>query len=341
MRRVLTFTLLLGASFGFAQSFRTTAVNAVDVTVSDLDRSVAFYSSVLHFQKLSEDEIAGEPLEHATGVFGARIRTALLQLGGEHLRLTEYLAPQGRPISVDSRSNDLWFQHIAIVVSDMDRAYQWLRDHRVQHASSGPQTLPQWNKNAGGIKAFYFRDPDNHNLEIIYFPPGKGDPKWQRTTASIFMGIDHTAIAVADTERSLAFYRDLLGFHVAGSSENYGTEQEHLNNVFGARLRITSLRAMSGPGVELLEYLAPRTGRSIPDDLHANDIAHWETEILTTNVRDAFASLAKTSHPLISSDVEPLTFSDETREEFLAKDPDGHVVSLMSPQRIVTAGRQP
>jgi len=242
---------------------------------------------------------------------------------------------------VDSRSNDLWFQHIAIVVSDMDRAYQWLRDHRVQHASSGPQTLPQWNKNAGGIKAFYFRDPDNHNLEIIYFPPGKGDPKWQRTTASIFMGIDHTAIAVADTERSLAFYRDLLGFHVAGSSENYGTEQEHLNNVFGARLRITSLRAMSGPGVELLEYLAPRTGRSIPDDLHANDIAHWETEILTTNVRDAFASLAKTSHPLISSDVEPLTFSDETREEFLAKDPDGHVVSLMSPQRIVTAGRQP
>ena len=43
---------------------------------------------------------------------------------------------------------------------------------------------------------------------------------------------------------------------IAGTSENYGVEQEHLNNVFGARLRITALRAARGPGVELLEYLA-------------------------------------------------------------------------------------
>ena len=59
-------------------------------------------------------------------------------------------------------------------------------------------------------------------------------------------GIDHTAIVVANTEASLKFYRDALGLQIAGTSENYGTEQEHLNNVFGARLRITSLRAGSG-----------------------------------------------------------------------------------------------
>ncbi len=46
---------------------------------------------------------------------------------------------------------------------------------------------------------------------------------------------------------------------MAGTSENHGLEQERLNNVFGARLRITALRAARGPGVELLEYLAPRT----------------------------------------------------------------------------------
>ena len=51
------------------------------------------------------------------------------------------------------------------------------------------------------------------------------------------------AIVVADTDVSLAFYRDALGMRVAGSSENYGSEQEHLNNIFGARLRITALRA--------------------------------------------------------------------------------------------------
>jgi hypothetical protein len=42
---------------------------------------------------------------------------------------------------------------------------------------------------------------------------------------------------------------------IAGESENYGPAQEHLNNVFGARLRITALRAFARPGVELLEYL--------------------------------------------------------------------------------------
>jgi len=52
----------------------------------------------------------------------------------------------------------------------------------------------------------------------------------------------------------MRFYRDTLGLRAARESENYGTEQEHLNNVFGARLRITGLRATDGPGIELLEY---------------------------------------------------------------------------------------
>ena len=69
---------------------------------------------------------------------------------------------------------------------------------------------------------------------------------------------------VDDTEASLAFYRDALGFRVAGESLNFGTEQEHLNNVRGARLRITGLRAAAGPGIEFLEYLAPADGRPFP-----------------------------------------------------------------------------
>ena len=137
---------------------------------------------------------------------------------------------------------------------------------RCSHASTGPQRLPETIPNAAGIRAFYFRDPDGHPLEVLQFPPDKGDPKWHAPSARLFLGIDHTAIVVADTRASLAFYRDVLGFRVAGESMNFGTEQEHLNNVPGARLRITGLRAPSGPGVELLEYLAPRDGRPFPAD---------------------------------------------------------------------------
>ena len=114
------------------------------------------------------------------------------------------------------------FQHVAIIVSDIDRAYRRLREHRTEHVSAEPQRLPDWNPKAGGIRAFYFKDPDGHVLEILQFPPGKGDPKWQRPTDRLFLGIDHAAIVTGDTAASLGFYRDLPGLEVKGESENYG-----------------------------------------------------------------------------------------------------------------------
>ena len=308
-----------------AQSPQIRRVEAVGITVSDLDRSVAFYTQVLHFQKETESELTGSEIEHLKGLFGVRVRVARLRLGDEEIELSQYLAPQGRSIPADSRSNDLWFQHIAIVVSDMERAYQLLRQNKVQHVSSGPQTLPAWNPNAGGIQAFYFRDPDGHVLELIHGPAGRGDPLWQQHGSEVFLGIDHTAIAVSDTDASLAFYRDQLGMHVAGFSENYGEEQERLNNVFGVRLRITSLRAAHGPGVELLEYLAPRNGRRIPEDARANDLAHLETLVDVDDVNAAWSDLLKVHSKLISSGVE----TAGRQSEFLFADPDGHVLAAL------------
>jgi catechol 2,3-dioxygenase-like lactoylglutathione lyase family enzyme len=213
------------------------AVGAVGLTVSDLDRAVAFYTGVLGFERVGEAEAWGDEAERLQGVFALQMRVAL----------TEYLTPRGRPIPADSCSHDRWFQHVAIIVSDMDRAYAWLRRHRVEHASPAPQRLPDWNPSAGGIRAFYFKDPDGHPLEVLEFPRGKGDPRWQDARGRVFLGIDHTAIVVADTETSLRCYRDVLGLRVAGSSENWGPEQERLNQVFGARLRITTLRPRRGP----------------------------------------------------------------------------------------------
>ena len=305
----------------FAQRVPVDQVEAIGVTVSDMDRSVAFYTRVLHFQKISDVELTGPQVEHLKGIFGVRVRIVRLQLGTEQLELSEYLAPEGRPLPRDSHSNDLWFQHVAIVVSDMDQAYAWLRQNLVGHVSSGPQTLPAWNVQASGIQAFYFHDPDDHVLEVIHFPQGKGDSRWQKE-GDLFLGIDHTAIAVSNTDASLAFYRDVLGMKVVGASENYGDEQEHLN-VFGAHLRITSLRAPRGPGVELLEYLAPRSGRPIPADLKANDLAHWETVVDSADLDDAWSFFNKTPTKLISSGIERVSLSaTDSRRGFLLEDPD-------------------
>lgn len=305
-------------------------VGAIGMTVSDMDASISFYSKILSFEKVSDVEVTGEDYERLQGVFGLRMRVVRMRLGDEFIELTEYLAPKGRPIPVDSRSNDRWFQHIAIITSDMDKAYAVLRQNKVEHASTGPQRLPDWNKNAGGIKAFYFRDPDKHWLEILQFPEGKGDAKWQRKDR-LFLGIDHTAIVVSNTEASLKFYRDVLGLRIAGTSENYGTEQEHLNNVFGARLRITSLRADGGgPGIEFLEYLAPRDGRPAPSDGRANDLFHWQTT-LVVNAADRFAqNLLAENFRFVSPGV--VAISDGRlgfSKGLLARDPDGHVMALI------------
>ena len=118
---------------------------------------------------------------------------------------------------------------------------------------------------------------------------------------------------------------------LAGESENYDTEQEHLNGVFGARLRITALRAAGGPGVELLEYLAPRDGRPAPPDLHSNDIAHWQTTMVSDAV-DRITRLFKLRvFSFVSPDVITVPSADlGFHNGVLVRDPDGHAVRLVA-----------
>jgi catechol 2,3-dioxygenase-like lactoylglutathione lyase family enzyme len=166
-------------------------------------------------------------------------------------------------------------------------------------------------------------------LEILEFPPGKGDPRWQ-AKGSLFLGIDHTAIVVSDTDASLHFWRDLLGLAVAGESENWGTEQEHLNDVFGAHLRITTLRPPAGPGVELLEYLSPRDGRPRPADTRPNDLIEWQTTVVVHEAPQLLETLRTAHVPLGSSDLVALPPSGLAfTSSILASDPDGHSVRLV------------
>lgn len=304
-------------------------IESVGFTVSDMDKAIDFYTRVLPFEKLSDDETWGSEFEHLSGVFVARVRVVRLKLGSERLELTEYLTPQGRPVPVDSRSNDKWFQHIAIIVSDMDKAYASLRANKVRHSSTAPQTLPAYITAAAGIKAFYFKDFDNHVLEILQFPDGKGSQKWHdlEKTGKLFLGIDHTAIVVGDTDASLKFYRNKLGLTVAGSSDNYGNEQEHLNNVFGAKLHITGLHTKEeGINVEFLEYVAPSDGRPYPKDSRSNDLWHWQTSFAAQDLAE-FLSAYRAEY--ISSGL--VLFDNSLfgfRKAALIRDPDGHAVRL-------------
>lgn len=127
------------------------------------------------------------------------------------------------------------------------------------------------------MRAWKFRDPDGHPLELLWFPPGGGRAVWRQYPAgSVFLGIGHSALAVSGAARSLRFCRG-LGFKVAGRSRNAGPARSRLDGLPGSRLRVLSLRpeAADGPGLELLAYRPP--GRPATDIRPGDTAADWTT----------------------------------------------------------------
>lgn len=308
------------------------SVGPVEMTVSNMERAIKFYSDVLSFEKTTDQTVRDPNYLRLEGVPVEGARVVRMRLGEEYIELTQFLRTESRPVPANSRSNDRWFQHIAIVVSDMRRAYERLHSAHIEEISLGPQRLPDWNVNAAGIEALYFRDPDRHPLEIIHYPADKGQAKWHARRDNLFLGIDHTAIAVADTNASLRFYGDLLGFRVVGESDNSGAEQEHLSGVPGARVHITSLRAASGPGIELLEYRFPTNGRPVPADERATDLIHHETTLLTGSSDAAAEELRKSHISFVSPGPVVLTHAGlGYHNGILVRDPDGHAVRIVEP----------
>ena len=178
----------------------------IGFTVANVDSEVDFFTRVLQFEKIADFRVVGRAYEMMQGVFNANMRVVLLRLGEQIVELTEYVSPPtGRPIPVPSYSNDAWFEHVAIVVKDMDAAYNALQRNKVRQISAHPITIPRTNPGAAGIQAIKFQDPEHHDLELIYFPPGKGDPLWQRPSNKLFLGISHTAMTVESSEREVTF----------------------------------------------------------------------------------------------------------------------------------------
>ena len=310
-------------------------VKMIGFTVADLDRETEFFVKLLQFQKVADFRVVGSEYDRMQGVFNANMRIVHLQLGEQIVELTSYVSPPtGRPIPVPSYSNDLWFEHVAIVVRDMDAAYKLLQDANVRQISAQPITIPQSNSGAAGIKALKFRDPENHDLELIYFPPGKGSSSWQKPTNRLFLGIDHTAMTVGSTDRSVAFYRDLLGFAVGGTTLNTGSTQEVLDNLFNDTCLVTAMMpALAPPHVEFLDYKTPPGGRPMPTDTKSNDLWHWQTSVVTKEIQALTDRLRKAGAQFITPDVVAIPQEAQTKLGFkksvMVRDPNGHAIRLI------------
>ncbi|MEH2424989.1 MAG: VOC family protein [Nostoc sp.] len=307
-------------------------IRAIGLTVTNCDRSLDFYTQALSFELVSDITVEGQDYSDLQDVTGAKIRIVTLRLGNELIELMEYLNIKGKPIPSDSQSNDLWFQHLAIVVSDLDRAYAQVRSFPIQPISIAPQTIPPDNEASAGVRAFKFKDPDGHDLELIWFPSDKGQDKWHQNSNRLFLGIDHSAIAISNTEQSLKFYRDLLGMQVDSRSLNSGETQARMDDLPGAEVQITGLRpAQNGLGIELLDYIVPGKGRPIPNDWKSCDIAKMQIELVVNNIEQTVEILRQNEVQFVSSRV--VQFTDSLlpdQQGCLVKDPNGHAILLIA-----------
>jgi len=150
-----------------SKSFRILAADHTGITVSNLERSLAFWRDVLGFELSHTAHQTGELAMEITGVAGAEIKLAVLKASGGHkIELLEYLAPSDRK-HVDLRPCDVGSAHVALLVDDLDAVLNAIAASGWK-AAGQPQTL-KTGPNAGK-RVVYVRDPDGTTIEFMQPP---------------------------------------------------------------------------------------------------------------------------------------------------------------------------
>ena len=150
------------------KNFRIISADHTGITVSNLERSLAFWRDVLGFELSHTAHQTGELAKEITGVGGAEIKLAVLKTpGGHKIELLEYLAPPDRKRRVGLRPCDVGSVHVALLVDDLDAVLESIAASGWK-AAGKPQTLTI-GPNAGK-RVVYVRDPDGTTIEFMEMP---------------------------------------------------------------------------------------------------------------------------------------------------------------------------
>lgn len=290
---------------------RALRLSYIGLNVADLSQSAKFYEKALGF--MPDDAItASDPQQDA--LLGSPSLNLRMRLGNQAIELTQFLKP-GNPYPADSSAADLWFQHFAIVTQDIEAAYARVQGQGAAPITQGgPQQLPP---SSGGVTAYKFRDPDGHPLELLAFPTNdSSEPKG---------AINHTAISVASVERSLAFYRDWLGFSLGSKQVNQGQEQERLDALADVAVEVVALDPVivPHPHVELLAYQRP-CGRALAGR-RPDDIAATRMGLQVDGLSGMLDALCGTETPNM---LPYMALLGRNTRSALVSDPDGHLLLL-------------
>ena len=246
-------------------------ISCFGLTTQNIDRLSAFFQRAFGCAVSPTEYMQGADFEHALEVRGGA-RRAVITVGQQRIELLEFDHP-GRDYPQHTSSSDTVFQHFALVVADMQRAYAALSQTPGWRpiSSEGPEQLPL---KSGGVTAFKFRDPDGHPLELLEFPANCVPAHWQTgASQEVLLGIDHSAIGIGNVSRSMEFYQG-LGLRLAARSDNSGPGQQRLDGLSDPHLEVNVLALAPPARTPHLELLCYENRPLQPAlDLESNDVA--------------------------------------------------------------------
>jgi len=270
-------------------------------TVSNLDSSVAFYRDLMHMKLERTYEVAGKALEEATGFPGAHIKVAVLSFRGHHLKLIQYLSPEGKK-NFEANPYDVGYSHVAIRVDNVQEAYDELRAKGVKFMSPPVHPIPEKPE----IIFTYFFDPDGLIVEVLHT-------------------INHLARTVSAEDRALAFYRDTLGLKELFIRVLRGKGIEEGMRVPGVDLRAYHMGLDGDESVELFYFLHPKGKQR--HELRLCDVGCSYVAFDVDDVQQAYEEFHAKGVKFISRPTHLIAERPEVTMVYML-DPDSYVVEL-------------
>ncbi len=136
----------------------------------------------------------------------------------------------------------------------------------------------------------------------------------------------HTGIVVKDMEKSLHFWRDIMGLRVVGEFREEGEYIDTIQHLTGVKLHMIKLTAPDGTMIELLKDENHPTEPVPSNEMCDHGIRHIAFTV--PDVEAAWQALKDAGCELLSK---PVTDPGKTSRLFFARDPEGNLMELVEP----------
>lgn len=302
---------------------RISGVHHVAIGVENLEGMKSFYRGLLGFTETfaefgeSEQEIMREVTRSSRAVFSGAILGQKAQ--GILVELIHMSEPAPRTIRDDFRYGDIGVAKMTVVVSDVQVVYEELRGRIDFCSRPRAAVIPGW----GDYPFAYCKDPEGNLVELV---------STRATEKGVFQGACSIGISVTDIERSISFYRDILGLEKV--VENHAAFSGIVDEISGgraSRVRSCLLSAKGGSRmtIELFEVSQPR-GRSIPFAANWGDFGYLQVAFSCDDIRGMASDIEAAGTSLLCSPkVMDGGIPDHPGEFVYARDPDGIPVEFL------------